>query len=177
MILYHFTREMLLPSIEESGLLPGTDLEKSSPILTLGIPVVWLTSNCNPQSWMRAFHCDTVVLTVDVKKKRFAHWRTWMEGLEVHEREWTYKHKDVTLINRPAKWEDLSHRHAIIKTRANGTQYDARAGIRRNAKMLDEKPDLVIAFAGGKGTADLVRRAEAARIPVRRIEWELSRAA
>lgn len=34
------------------------------------------------------------------------------------------------------------------------------AGPRRNARMLkDFKPDLVIAFAGGAGTADMVKRA------------------
>ena len=41
------------------------------------------------------------------------------------------------------------------------------AGPIRNQKMLDEgKPDLVIAFPGGRGTADMVRRAKAAGIPV-----------
>lgn len=41
------------------------------------------------------------------------------------------------------------------------------AGPIRNKRMLDEgKPDLVIAFPGGRGTADMVRRAEAAGIHV-----------
>lgn len=41
------------------------------------------------------------------------------------------------------------------------------AGPIRNQKMLDEgKPDLVVAFPGGRGTADMVRRAEKAQIPV-----------
>lgn len=41
------------------------------------------------------------------------------------------------------------------------------AGPLRNQKMLDEtKPDLVIAFPGGAGTADMVRRAKAAKVPV-----------
>lgn len=41
------------------------------------------------------------------------------------------------------------------------------AGPRRNQRMLDEgKPDLVVAFPGGKGTADMVRRARKAGIPV-----------
>jgi hypothetical protein len=44
------------------------------------------------------------------------------------------------------------------------------AGPLRNARMLAEgKPDLVIAFPGGRGTADLVRKAEAAGVPVRRV--------
>jgi hypothetical protein len=37
----------------------------------------------------------------------------------------------------------------------------------RNARMIAEsKPDLVIAFPGGEGTADLVSRARAAGVPV-----------
>lgn len=42
-----------------------------------------------------------------------------------------------------------------------------KAGPIRNQKMLDEgKPHLVIAFPGGRGTADMIRRAEAAGVPV-----------
>lgn len=45
------------------------------------------------------------------------------------------------------------------------------AGPIRNQLMLDEhKPDLVIAFAGGRGTADMVRRAEAAGVEVQHVE-------
>lgn len=41
------------------------------------------------------------------------------------------------------------------------------AGPIRNARMLAEgRPDLVVAFPGGRGTADMVRKAEAAGIPV-----------
>lgn len=41
------------------------------------------------------------------------------------------------------------------------------AGPLRNARMLDEgRPDLVIAFPGHKGTADMVRRARAANVEV-----------
>ena len=41
------------------------------------------------------------------------------------------------------------------------------AGVIRNQQMLDnEKIDLVVAFPGGRGTADMVRRAEAAGVPV-----------
>lgn len=44
------------------------------------------------------------------------------------------------------------------------------AGPKRNQRMLDEgKPELVIAFPGGRGTADMVRRADGAGIPVLRI--------
>lgn len=41
------------------------------------------------------------------------------------------------------------------------------AGPLRNQRMLDEgKPDLVIAFPGRRGTADMVRRARAAGVEV-----------
>ena len=42
-----------------------------------------------------------------------------------------------------------------------------KAGPIRNQRMLDEgKPDLVVAFPGGRGTADMVRRAHAAGLAV-----------
>lgn len=45
------------------------------------------------------------------------------------------------------------------------------AGPIRNKQMLDEeKPDLVIAFPGGKGTADMVRQAKKAGVEVIKIE-------
>ncbi|MGQ3297700.1 DUF2493 domain-containing protein [Reyranella sp.] len=41
------------------------------------------------------------------------------------------------------------------------------AGPIRNQQMLDEgRPDLVVAFPGGTGTADMVRRAKAAGVRV-----------
>lgn len=44
------------------------------------------------------------------------------------------------------------------------------AGPLRNARMIVEgRPHLVIAFPGGQGTADMVRKARAACIPVREI--------
>ena len=40
-----------------------------------------------------------------------------------------------------------------------------KAGPIRNQRMLDEgKPDLVVAFPGGRGTADMVRRAREAGV-------------
>jgi hypothetical protein len=36
--------------------------------------------------------------------------------------------------------------------------------------MLDKgRPDLVLAFPGGRGTADMIQRAEAAGVPVQRL--------
>jgi hypothetical protein len=47
--------------------------------------------------------------------------------------------------------------------------YGKSAGPKRNQQMLEAKPDLVVAFPGGRGTADMVRRAKAAKIPVKMI--------
>lgn len=45
-----------------------------------------------------------------------------------------------------------------------------KAGPIRNQRMLDEgKPDLVIAFPGGRGTADMVSRARSAGVPVEEV--------
>jgi hypothetical protein len=40
------------------------------------------------------------------------------------------------------------------------------AGPIRNQQMLERKPDIVLAFPGGKGTADMVARARAAGVMV-----------
>lgn len=50
------------------------------------------------------------------------------------------------------------------------------AGPQRNQAMIDiGKPDLVVAFPGGRGTADMVRRAKKAGIPVREVSPDLER--
>ena len=50
---------------------------------------------------------------------------------------------------------------------ARWAEYGRAAGPLRNQQMVEAGPDLVVAFPGGAGTADMVRRAEAAGIPVR----------
>ena len=51
--------------------------------------------------------------------------------------------------------------------RPDWRQHGRAAGPLRNARMIAEgKPDIVIAFPGGKGTADCIRKARAAGIPV-----------
>lgn len=50
---------------------------------------------------------------------------------------------------------------------ADWSLYGKAAGPIRNQRMIDKgKPDLVVAFPGGRGTADLVQRAEVAGVPV-----------
>jgi hypothetical protein len=48
---------------------------------------------------------------------------------------------------------------------ADWKRYGNRAGLVRNQQMIDEfKPDVAVAFPGGRGTADMVRRLKAANI-------------
>jgi hypothetical protein len=55
--------------------------------------------------------------------------------------------------------------------RADWKSYGLSAGPKRNAQMLEEgKPDLVLAFPGGKGTADMVKKARAAKVKVEEID-------
>lgn len=50
---------------------------------------------------------------------------------------------------------------------ADWKQYGKAAGPRRNQQMLEDgKPDVVVAFPGGRGTADMVRRAKTAGVTV-----------
>lgn len=59
---------------------------------------------------------------------------------------------------------------AFIEVAADWAQHGDAAGPIRNQLMLDRhQPDLVIAFPGGTGTADMVRRAKKARVPVREV--------
>lgn len=53
---------------------------------------------------------------------------------------------------------------------ADWEQYGKAAGPIRNQQMLDEfKPELVVAFPGGKGTAHMVAIARKAGVPVREV--------
>lgn len=69
-------------------------------------------------------------------------------------------------------------RHNLGKGSEHSMHFEARwdkhgkaAGPIRNQQMIDEgKPEAVVAFAGGRGTADMVRRAKRAGIPVYEIE-------
>lgn len=80
---------------------------------------------------------------------------------------------DATIIVGGARGADtLAEVSALLLGRkvetyyANWNRYGKSAGVRRNQKMLDTGIDYVIAFDGGNGTADMVRRAEKAGVQV-----------
>jgi YspA, cpYpsA-related SLOG family len=98
-------------------------------------------------------------------------------GADALAKEWCYRQPNVTLISVPANWEDLPHLNDRADgNKADGSKYDAKTRIRRYAEMLDEKPDLVLAFPGNDGTRDMLRRAEEAKkkgmpIQIRKVGW------
>lgn len=56
---------------------------------------------------------------------------------------------------------------------ANWGKYGRKAGPLRNIQMLEEgKPNLVIAFPGGTGTAHMVRIVKEAGVPVKEVKYE-----
>jgi hypothetical protein len=63
---------------------------------------------------------------------------------------WARSHYGVQEVRCPANWHI----------------YGPSAGPNRNQAMLELKPDIVLAFPGGKGTADMVKRAKAAGVKV-----------
>jgi hypothetical protein len=64
--------------------------------------------------------------------------------------DWAQQRK-VTCTAYPADWRG----------------YGPKAGYLRNGQMLREgRPDMVIAFPGGRGTANMVQQARAAGVPV-----------
>jgi hypothetical protein len=86
---------------------------------------------------------------------------------------WAIRHH-VPYRRRPADWNGpcaptCPPGHRRINRR--GLEYCPLAGHRRNQQMVDEHPVLVVAahHAKSTGTADAMRRAKAAGIPVHRI--------
>jgi hypothetical protein len=86
---------------------------------------------------------------------------------------WAVRH-GIPRRRRPADWSGPcaancppGHR----RTNRRGSEYCPLAGHRRNQQMVDEQPLLFVAAHHNQstGTADCIRRAEAAGIPVHRI--------
>lgn len=84
------------------------------------------------------------------------------------------------IINGGAKGADhlstewaMTYDTGLKEYPADWDQHGKAAGPIRNQQMLDEgKPDIVVAFPGGRGTADMVRRAKKAGIEVIEVENE-----
>lgn len=89
-------------------------------------------------------------------------------------------YNDITIIEGDAYGVDKRAGQWATDTGAKLEIYPAdwekhgkRAGYIRNKQMLDEgKPDLVIAFPGGAGTAMMVKLAKEAGVPVEEVKYE-----
>ena len=64
------------------------------------------------------------------------------------------------LRSKPGRWIK------VFAVPAQWSKHGKAAGPKRNQAMLGNGIDFVIAFPGGKGTADMVRRARRAGVPV-----------
>lgn len=69
----------------------------------------------------------------------------------------------------PADWKAPCRptcKNGHRRTRPDGSDYCPAEGHYRNQRMLDSGLDLLIAFPGGKGTADMVRRCQGAGVQI-----------
>lgn len=85
---------------------------------------------------------------------------------------WTVIHGDAPGVDQ------IAHDFAIVNwTRleiypADWDKHGKAAGPLRNVQMLKEgRPDLVVAFPGGRGTAHMVKIAKEAGVPVREFQY------
>lgn len=66
-----------------------------------------------------------------------------------------------------AELEAIKREITVKKFPAEWSKYGKSAGPKRNQQMIDEGvPDIIVAFPGGIGTADICRRAKIQGIPV-----------
>lgn len=75
-------------------------------------------------------------------------------------------HGDARGADRLCKEYAESRNATIIAYPADWTRFGKSAGPRRNSEMLKENPDLCIAFPGGDGTMDMVKKCQSAGIEV-----------
>lgn len=68
-------------------------------------------------------------------------------------------------------WANLRGVHCA-SVEARWEKHGKAAGPLRNEAMLLLKPDLVVAFPGGKGTVNMIRQAKQAGVPVHQIQEE-----
>jgi hypothetical protein len=84
--------------------------------------------------------------------------------------DWTLVHGDGTGADTLAANWWRRHGRPVEAHPANWTKYGKSAGPRRNQEMADAGAEFLWAFPGGRGTADMTKRAKAAGIMVYSIE-------
>lgn len=81
-------------------------------------------------------------------------------------------HGGATGVDTFAKEWAIARQIPRLVCKAEWDKYGLAAGPIRNAKMLEWNPDLVIAFPGGKGTADMVTKTKAANIKLIEVKYD-----
>lgn len=102
---------------------------------------------CGGRDYSDQDHVDKVLDTIGGIRHLF-HGNA--RGADTLAGNWGNRQDGVSVHPVPAEWK----------------KYGRKAGPIRNQKMLGQSPDLVVAFPGGRGTADMIRRAEAAGVSV-----------
>lgn len=82
----------------------------------------------------------------------------------------TLVHGDARGADRTAAAIGESLGFNVERWPADWNAHGKAAGPIRNQQMLDAGADLVVAFPGGQGTADMVRRARAAGVTVLKVD-------
>lgn len=95
------------------------------------------------------------------------------EGADTIGDEWA-KENGILRRKRPADWNGPCGpecRPGHRRRNRRGAEYCPLAGPRRNQQMVDEQPVLFVAasYRNSTGTADAIRRATAAGIPITRV--------
>ena len=86
-------------------------------------------------------------------------------GADILGHQWA-EERGLEIEEYPADWKNIEVEGAVIKHGAYG-RYNVIAGFQRNQRMIDEgNPNVLVAFDGGRGTADMVRRAKASDIKI-----------
>ena len=86
-------------------------------------------------------------------------------------------HPDVVIHGASRGADTLANRAAlelgipVLRFPADWTREGRIAGMVRNRRMLElGKPDMVLSFPGGRGTANMVALAKASKIPVYKVK-------
>lgn len=105
---------------------------------------------CGGRDYTNVKHVRRVLARIEVEHDSLIIIEGGAVGVDACASEWAH-HRGFENLTFHADWK----------------KHGRAAGPIRNQQMLDEgKPDLVVAFPGGTGTADMVRRARAAGVPV-----------
>lgn len=100
--------------------------------------------------------------------------RDYNDSKKVHDTLFPYLDFGTSIIEGGARGADklaadFARHYGVFHLQypADWKKHGKAAGFIRNQQMLDEgKPDLVIAFPGGAGTGDMIRRARKAGVEV-----------